>query len=334
MLRTRFTGLVGCRVPLQMAGMGQLATPRLAAAVADAGGLGMVGVSGGPPEYVAKALGETRRMTSGMFGANFIVAGLRDTPTGEIDPELAPALEQAASRARVVEFFYADPEPSLVDSTHAGGALACWQVGSLGEAIAAEKAGCDLIVAQGTEAGGHVRGRTGLLALLGDVLPAVRVPVVAAGGIGTGRAMAAALAAGASAVRVGTRFVAAAESEAHPRYVERLIAAEAKDTVLTEAFSANWPNAPHRVLRASVEAMERFPSEVVGERVYEWDPEKRVPAQRGASMVPMRSTTGEIDAMPHWAGESVSAVKRVQPAAEIVRELVEEAESLLRSGTR
>jgi nitronate monooxygenase len=233
MLRTRFTDLLGCKVPLQMAGMGQLSTPRLAAAVADAGGLGMVGVSGAPPEYVARVLDETRRMTSGVFGANFIVAGLRDTPSGDIDPELAPALEQAASRARVVEFFYDNPEASLVDATHAGGALACWQVGSLSEAIAAERAGCDLIVAQGTEAGCHVRGKTGLLALLGEVVPSVRVPVIAAGGIGTGRAMAAALAAGASAVRVGTRFVAAAESEAHPLYVEKLIAAEAPDTILT-----------------------------------------------------------------------------------------------------
>src|SRR5205823_10515392 len=136
-------------------------------------------------------------------------------------------------------------------AVHGGGALVSWQVGSRDEAKAAERVGCDLIVAQGTEAGGHVRGKIGLLALLGQVLDSVRVPVVAAGGIGTGRAMAAVLATGASAVRVGTRFAAAAESEAHPRYVQRLIAAEAKDTVLTEAFSTGW-NAPHRVLRSSV----------------------------------------------------------------------------------
>ncbi len=141
--------------------------------------------------------------------------------------------------------------------------------------------------------------------------------------------MGAILAAGASAVRVGTRFVAATESEAHPRYIEKLIAAEAKDTVLTEAFSTNWPNAPHRVLRACVEAMGRFPSEVVGERVYPWAPVDRVPAHRGDSFVPMRSTTGEIDVMPLWAGESVGVVKGIQAAAEIVRELAEEAEALL-----
>src|SRR5207248_5682729 len=105
---------------------------------------------------------------------------------------------------------------------HAGKALAAWQVGSLEEAQAAVDAGCDFIVAQGVEAGGHVRGRISLLPLLDEVLPVVGIPVVAAGGIGTARAMAAALAAGASAVRVGTRFVAAVESEAHPHYKEAL----------------------------------------------------------------------------------------------------------------
>lgn len=330
MLTTRFTELIGCRVPLQEAGMGQLASPRLAAAVADAGGLGMVGLSGAPAEYVAKSLDEARRMTSGAFGANFIVPSMVDDATGKLDPGMAAALEEAASRARVVEFFYADPDPSLVERAHAGGALVCWQVGFRDEAVAAERAGCDLIVAQGTEAGGHVRGKTGLLPLLGEVLPSVRVPVVAAGGIGTGRAMAAALAAGASAVRVGTRFVAASEGEAHPRYVEKLIAAEAKDTILTEAFSANWPNAPHRVLRSCVEAMEGAKTEIIGERVYAWAPDDRVPVRRAESLVPMRTTTGSIDAMPHWAGESVDGVKGVQPAGEIVRELAEEAERLLR----
>ncbi|MCI4348331.1 MAG: nitronate monooxygenase, partial [Thermoplasmata archaeon] len=234
-----------------------------------------------------------------------------------------------ASRARVVEYFYEDPHPALVKAAHTGGALVSWQVGSSEEAIAAERSGCDFIVAQGTEAGGHVRGKIGLLALLSEVVPSVKIPVVAAGGIGTGRAMAAALAAGAGAVRVGTRFVAAVESEAHPRYVEKLIAAKARDTVLTEAFSTNWPNAPHRTLRASVEAMQQSTKEVVGERVYQWEPDKRVPVRRGDSFVPMASTTGDLDAMPFWAGESVDSVKKIQSAADIVQELSDEAEELL-----
>src|SRR2546425_386800 len=107
-----------------------------------------------------------------------------------------------------------------VGMAHADGALVPWHLASAAEVAAAERADCDLIVAQGTEAGGHVRGKIGLLALLGEVLPSVKVPVVTAGGIGPGRAMAAALAAGASAVRVGTRFVAAEEAGTHPAYVE------------------------------------------------------------------------------------------------------------------
>src|SRR3989454_3817669 len=198
MLQTKFTELLGCTVPLQQAGMGKIASPALAAAVADAGGLGMVsGIGAAPPEYVAKVLDGLRRSTSGAFGANVIVAGARES--GKLDPDFSKVLEVAASRAPVVEFFYENPDPELVDIAHAGGALVSWQVGSGPEAVAAERAGCDLIVAQGTEAGGHVRGKIGLLALLSTVLPSVKVPVVAAGGIGTGRAMAAALAAGAPA---------------------------------------------------------------------------------------------------------------------------------------
>src|SRR4029079_17846263 len=117
-------------------------------------------------------------------------------------------VEVAAAKARVVEFFYGDPDASLVRLAHRGGALVRWQIGSCEEARAAVAAGCDFIVAQGVEAGGHVRGRIGLLPLLDEVLTVAPVPVVAAGGIGTARGMAAALAAGAAAVRVGTRFVA------------------------------------------------------------------------------------------------------------------------------
>src|SRR2546426_4262955 len=198
MLQTKFTELLGCTVPLQQAGMGKLASPALAAAVAEAGGLGMVsGIASAPPEYVAKILDGLRRSTSGAFGANFIVDGVRES--GKLDADFVKVLEVAASRAPVVEFFYENPDPELVDIAHAGGALVSWQVGSAAEAAAAERAGCDLIVAQGTEAGGHVPGEIGLLALLNTVLPSVKVPVVAAGGIGTGRAMAAALAAGAPA---------------------------------------------------------------------------------------------------------------------------------------
>ncbi len=140
-----------------------------------------------------------------------------------------------------------------------GGALAAWQVGSLAEARAAAEVGCDFIVVQGAEVGGHVRGQVSLLPLLDSVLDAVDVPVVAAGGIATARGVAAVLAAGAAGARLGTHFVATREAGAHPAYVEALLRASAADTVLTTAFSGMWPDAPHRLLRSCVEAAEAAP---------------------------------------------------------------------------
>ena len=320
---TPFTDLVGCRIPIQLAGMAPIATPPLALAVSVAGGLGMIAGSGHPAPFLNEWVRSIKSLTSAPFGVNFL-------PHSYEPQEIRESIEAVSPEAKVVEFFYSDPDPVLVGIVHAHGSLAAWQVGSPQEAVAAESAGCDLLVAQGTEAGGHVRGHVGLLALLSDVLARVKVPVLAAGGIGTGRAMAAALAAGASGVRIGTRFVAAAESIAHPEYVKQLIAADSADTVLTEKFHINFENAPHRVLRSSVEAADAFQGEVVGESAWPSSPKDRYPVRRFQSSTPTQLTSGEIRAMPLWAGESVGAVKRVQPAAEIVAELAEEAEQLLR----
>ncbi len=318
MLETRFTALVGCPVPLQQAGMGGVAGPALATAVARAGALGMLGAASVPAGILASWLEEMPRDAPGAVGVNFLMPFL--------DQDWTP-VEVAASRARVVEFFYGWPEPALVSLVHRGGALACWQVGSLAEAVAAQEAGCDFIVVQGTEAGGHVRGSVGLLPLLCQVVESVQVPVVAAGGIGTARAAAAALAAGADAVRVGTRFVAASEADAHPAYVAALLAAGPEDTVLTEAFSVGWPHAPHRVLRSCIQAAEAFAGEVVGQLALG---NARLPLPRFHVAPPTRETTGAVEAMALYAGQSVGGVTRTQPAGEIVRELMEGAEALLR----
>jgi NAD(P)H-dependent flavin oxidoreductase YrpB (nitropropane dioxygenase family) len=321
MLRTKFTQLLDCTVPIQQAAMGALANPELAAAVANAGGLGMVSVStrGFPVDKVREVFEQVRILTSGVFGANFILP---------LDESEKHQVEAAAKKARVVEFFYGWPDPSLVDLVHSQGALVSWQIGSTEEAIAAQKVGCDLIVAQGIEAGGHIRGTIALISLLCEVLGSVEVPVVAAGGIGTGRAMAAALAASASAVRVGTRFVAAKEAGAHPDYVKALIGKSAQDTIYTDKFSVGWPNAPHRVLRSCVEAAEAFHGDVVGEGTSIYTGEKW-PILRFQTGVATKLTTGEIEAMGLWAGESVAGVKRIQSAAEIVQQLTDETEELL-----
>ena len=324
LLKTRFTELTGCKIPIQQAPIGGLAKPPLAAAVANAGALGMVAATGLSPEQVSERLDAVRARTKGEFGANF----LSDTAFYPELEELRGPVEAASRHARVVEFFYRQPDSSLVELVHRGGALAFWQIGSLKEAKAAADAGCDVIVAQGVEAGGHVRGKIGLLPLLSQVLDSVDVPVVAAGGIGSGRSMAAVLAAGASGVRIGTRLVAAQEANPHPIYLKALIDAEPEDTILTSAFSEGWPNAPHRVLLSSLKAAEQFKGDNVAYR--KLPSGETGPIRRFESVVASNQDTGNIEAMPHWAGESVAHVKTVQPAADIINEITGEAETLLR----
>jgi nitronate monooxygenase len=153
--------------------------------------------------------------------------------------------------------------------------------------------------------------------------------VVAAGGIATARGVAACLAAGAAAVRVGTRLLATEESGAHPRYVAALLEAGAEDAVLTDAFSVMWPPGPepHRTLRSALEAAEAFGGEVVGETRMG---ATALPVPRFGVPCPNRETTGEIAAMVHYAGQGVGATAKVLPAAQVVTELAEGAERLLR----
>ena len=326
MLTTRFTKLVGCEIPIQQAGMGAAAPPELAAAVSEAGGFGMLGTAraGLNPATLAILLDRTRTLTNRAFGVNFIIR-----PGSAAAQSPREFIEQAAKVGRVVEFFYSDPNAEFVRIVHDHGALASWQVGSVDEACRAADIGCDVIVAQGVEAGGHVRGTVGLVPLLCDVLEAVPdIPVVAAGGIGTGRAMAAALAAGADGVRVGTRLAASVEADIHPIYADALVAARAEDTVYGRAYQVGWPEAPHRVLRSAIEAAEALQDDRVGTVTNIDGTHAAVP--RFAVTVADRTTIGHVGAMALYAGQSVGAVKRLMPAREIIHELAAEAEIFLR----
>jgi len=154
-----------------------------------------------------------------------------------------------------------------------------------------------------------------------------RLPVIGAGGIGTARALAATLAAGAAGARVGTRFIASVESGAHTTYIEALLRADSTDTVLTTAFSVGWPNVPHRVLRSCVAEAASLQNDPVGEEHLEGSV---VPVLRFSTPPPGRAFTGAIEAMALYAGQGVGAIRRIQPAEAIVAELVEGAEQLLR----
>jgi nitronate monooxygenase len=298
-----FTDLVGCRLPVQSASLGgPISTPALAAAVSEAGGLGMI-ANPSSAAQVQQLVEDARALTRKPIGIGFLIPFV-----------VVEAVEAAAASVEVVEFFYGDPDPKLVALARSHGAIVGWQTGSAAEARAAAEAGCDYVIAQGVEAGGHVRGTQPLDAVLVETLASVEVPVLAAGGVGTAQRLSALLAAGAAAVRVGTRFVAAQEADAHPDYVARLIAASQRDTVLTEAFGNGWPDAPHRVLRSAVEAAEQHDGMVVA-----------VAGELEIGVFSPRSVTrevrGEIAAMALYAGQSVDHVTRIQPAAEIVAEL-------------
>jgi NAD(P)H-dependent flavin oxidoreductase YrpB (nitropropane dioxygenase family) len=228
--------------------------------------------------------------------------------------------ELAAHRLRLVELFWRPPDPELVSrARRAGDVLVGWQVGSVGEARAAEDAGCDLVVAQGVEAGGHVRGTTPLGRLLDEACGAVAVPVVAAGGISSAQGVADAIAGGAAAVRVGTRFVATIECNAHDRYKEALVqATSAEDTEITTTFCSGWRDAPHRVLVSAIRAAHSIDEHVIGWTDWQGT---RTPVERYSISPPTRATGGHIEAMALYAGTGVGDIAAVQPAGSVVAEL-------------
>jgi nitronate monooxygenase len=319
-LETPFTKLVGCRAPIQLAVMGGgTGTPELAAAVSQAGGLGML--SSTFPLPVDDQLSWALAHTDQPVGVGFFAFDL---------PSRTEELELAACRARVVDVFWGDPDAGVVARIHGGGALAFWQVGSLEEAMAAVGAGCDAVIAQGVEAGGHVRGTTPLATLLGQVVPAVEVPVVAAGGIASGAALAEVLNAGAAAARVGTRFLATVESGAHPEYVAALLAAKGDDTVYTTSFDQGWPDAPHRVLRIAVDRAAAGADHVIGRAEYAdqtWE------VVRWSAQPPTAFITGDVSGMAMYAGCGVGDIADVPAAAMLVERMTAEAVPLL-SGPR
>ena len=319
-INTSFTELVGCPHPIQNAGMGT-ASPALGAAVARAGALGMISGALLSPETLENILDDVDDVSPGCLGVNFLIPFLEDRSVIDI----------ATGHCRVVEFFYGDPNEDLVRQVHDGNALAAWQVGSLGEAKAAVDAGCDFIIVQGFEAGGHVRGTVSLLPLLTRILDEVSLPVVAAGGIAGASGLAAVLAAGAGAARLGTRFVATPESGYHPQYIQNLLDATDEDTVYTNRFSVMWPDAPHRVLKKSLETAENCRDEIVGQATL---CAEKIDIPRFSVMCPFVGTSGNIEAMAQYAGQSAGSVDSVKPAADIVAELVRGAEQLLNRHTQ
>jgi NAD(P)H-dependent flavin oxidoreductase YrpB (nitropropane dioxygenase family) len=323
-VRTGLTELLGIEAPIVLAPMGGAVSPALTAAVSNAGGLGVIPLSHGTPDEVRGSVAEITALTDRPFGVNLILEW-------DQRERLAAALDAGAP---AISLFWGDVS-DLVPQAHDAGALVFVSVGSVDEAVRAAAAGADVVVAQGWEAGGHVRGTVTSLTLVPRVVDAVDpVPVVAAGGIADGRGLAAVLALGAAGAWIGTRFLAASECSIHDEYRQRLLEAAEGDTYYTGLFDGGWPDAPHRVLRNStVDAWEKAGRPPSGERPGEKDEVAAradgSPIKRYASATPHAGMTGDIEALPNWAGQGVGLVTHIQPAAEIVQELIADAERIL-----
>lgn len=333
-LGTPLSEKLGIELPIWSAGMGGGASGAdLVAAVSEAGGLGVLGTAGLPAIAVLDEVRRIKSLTNRPFGINLLIPAL--DPSEDL---LQIAIDEQIA---LVVFFWGDPG-DMVKRVHDSGLMVGVQVGSVDEAVTAKAAGADVILFQGVEAGGHVRGVTPLSVGLPAVVRAVDpVPVVASGGIADGRGLAAALALGAQGVSIGTRFLCTPESHVWGPYKERIVAADADDTILTGLFDVQWPDAPHRVLRneaiAQWEAAGRPES---GQRPGEGDIVARMPVAgqmidvpRYHFTMPLAGLDGDMELMCLHAGASCELIHDIAPAAEIVDRIASEAADVVAHGS-
>jgi len=328
MLKTALCRQLGIEYPIFSVGMGGgMAGPELAAAVSNAGACGVLGMGGLPAPYIRQQIQHLRTLTDKPFGVNILLPLLQE---GQIETCLDEKIP-------ILVLFWSDPKP-YVEEAHRRGTKVFIQVGSVEEAKAAAAAGVDAIIAQGVEAGGHVKSTTSLSTIVPAVVEAVKpVPVIAAGGIANGRGVVAALSLGAQAVSIGTRFLCSEETQVVRAYKERVVRSKAEDTVYTFLFDVGWPDAAHRVLRnKAIDAWEAAGRPATGQRPGEGDvigtmsmAETTVEVPRYAVFPPMPGFTGDIEQTALYAGESCSLINDIKPAAQIVRDLIGEAEEVI-----
>jgi nitronate monooxygenase len=324
--RTPACDLLGCDAPIVLAGMGGPARAELVAAVSEAGGFGFLGMVRESPRRIAREIAAVRAATSRPFGVNLIPAA---TDRDLLEAELAVCLE---ARIHAVTLFW-DLDAAIVRRLREAGIVVVCQIGSADEAAATLEAGADMLVAQGCEAGGHVRGTTPLRTLLPEVLAIANRPVLAAGGMTDGSDLAWALQAGAAGVLMGTAFLATQESFAHDYHKQRIVEAKAGDTRLTDVFHINWPRgAAVRVLDNSVTR---------GERGDPFDPanaveiakEERRPIVLFSTDSPLRTTSGDLEAMALYAGEGAGRIAAIPTAGDLLRAVAAQAEAILEKTT-
>jgi enoyl-[acyl-carrier protein] reductase II len=311
-MRTRLTDVLGIEHPVMLAGMGGVSYPRLVAAVSEAGGFGCLGASTMTPQQMVEEIAAVRAVTAKPFGVDLLTA---------IPQDMVAQVTRIIDGGATVFVAGLGVPSDVVELCHSRNVLVVNMCGKVRHAIAAAAAGCDIVVAQGTEAGGHT-GQVGTLPLVAQVVDAVgdQVPVVAAGGISDGRGLAAALALGADGVWVGTRFIATPEARAVPGYKDTLLRIREEDTVISRAYTGKTC----RVVRNDyTQHFEEHPEELAP-----------FPQQLGRSykdganhLGGDESSSGVDPAREFWpAGQGAGAIDELVSAGELVARFVAEAE--------
>ncbi len=311
-MRTRLTDALQIEHPVMLAGMGGVAYHRLVAAVSEAGGIGTMGAAAMQAQQMVDEIAKVRELTAKPFGVDLLAAL----------PDTLPARVQDLIDGGATMFVAGLGVPrDVVELCHASNVLVASMCGKVRHATASVEAGCDIVIAQGTEAGGHT-GQIATLALVPQVVDAVgdRVPVVAAGGIVDGRGLAAALALGADGIWVGTRFIATHEAHTVNGYKEKLLELHEDGTTVTKAYTGKTcrvvENSYTRAFDEAGGVPEPFPMQIV----------KAI--KDGASHLGGDETSQDIDPdKEFWpAGQGAGAIKDIIPAGELVERFVREAE--------
>ena len=311
-LHTPLCDLLGVKHPIMLAGMGGVSYAELAAAVTNAGGYGVLGMAGRGPDFIREQMRQVRKLTDGPFGVDLLAA----SPESLIE-SVDVIIEEGASS------FVAGlgvPMP-ILEKLKKAGLKVMVVCGAVKHAVKAEQAGCDAVICQGGEGGGHT-GLVGTMPLVAQAVEAVKVPVVAAGGLYDGRGLAASLSLGAVGVWMGTRFIASNEAHAGTMYRDTIVAASDEDTVRTRCYSGK----PMRVQKNPYVAdWESRPQDI------QPFPQQAMLSTRAGVMGGIGGQIDGLDADKSCfaMGQSAGGVHEVLPAAEIVRRLVADAERAL-----
>ncbi|MGQ0824395.1 MAG: NAD(P)H-dependent flavin oxidoreductase [Actinomycetota bacterium] len=318
-MRTRLTDMLGVEHPVMLAGMGGVSFARLVAAVSDAGGFGTLGAATMGPEELVDEMRQVRGLTSKPFGVDLLAA---------LPERMVEGSKQVVEGGASLFVAGLGVPRDIIATLHDGNVLVASMCGKVRHAIAAVEAGCDFVIAQGTEAGGHT-GTVATFPLVPQIVDAVgdRVPVVAAGGIFDGRGLAASITLGADGVWLGTRFIATPEARTVPGYKEALLRTPEDGTVVSRGFTGKTLRA---VRNEWTQHIEEHPEELAP------FPEQMMRAVQAGALHLGGDEKADVDPDKECypAGQGVGAIHDLIPAGELVHQIVADAERALARAAR